>query len=422
VKRCSKCQRFDKAKPPKTPMQTREVVTLPFERVAIDLVGPYPTAKGGFRFLLTCVDLATRWPEAIPIRVCTARVIIDKLEEIFTHNGFPTTIVSDNGAQFVGKTFTRWMVQNGITHIKSSPYHPQGNGVVERLHRTLGAIIAKTTNAKGNWAAVVPRALYFIRTVPSDATGLSPFLAKQGWEPTTPLGVLYEAWLDRELEGMDLGEFVAENSERIEYLREVSSLKLRETSEDRKRKWDGKAKAREFKENEEVLMRKAGLCGKLETSWNGPYKVVRKNSPVSYCIDVGDRKIPSVHISLLKAYEKETEVAVISRATTVMDADVTGDDIGERYAEAKVSGEGELSGMQRAELNGLLEQFKDTLTKEPGLTARAVFSIDTGTHAPIHQRPYSTPAHFRTAIDTELDWLIEKGQPVGITYCGRQEA
>jgi len=68
IRQCNECQRHDKAKPPPSPMQTRETVTVPFERVAVDLVGPFPTAKGGFRFLLTCVDMATRWPEAIPIR------------------------------------------------------------------------------------------------------------------------------------------------------------------------------------------------------------------------------------------------------------------------------------------------------------------------------------------------------------------
>jgi len=72
VRKCDACQRFDKARPPNAPMQAREIVTLPFERVAVDLVGPFPTAKGGFKFLLTCVDLATRWPEAVPIRVCTS--------------------------------------------------------------------------------------------------------------------------------------------------------------------------------------------------------------------------------------------------------------------------------------------------------------------------------------------------------------
>jgi len=292
IRKCDTCQRMNKSKQPNSPM--------PFERVAVDIVGPFPTAKGGFRFMRTCIDLVTRWPEAVPIRTTTSKAIINQLTTMFTHNGFPKAIVSDNGPQFVGKTFSRWLGKNGINHVKSSPYHPQGNGVVERLHRTLKAIITKTTQVKVNWASVVPMALYFIRCVPSEATGLSPFLAKLGWKPSTPLSVLYEAWTDKELGEVDTKDFVLENSERIEGLREASSLKLREGMEMRKEAWDKKAKARSFTVGEEVLTRKPGMCGKLETSWEGPYTIYRKNTPLSYGLDTGDRRIPSVHISLMK--------------------------------------------------------------------------------------------------------------------------
>jgi len=355
------------------------------------------------------MDLATRWPEAVPLRTTTAQVIITSLTNIFSRNGFPKVVVSDNGPQFVGRKFSQWLTEQGMEHVKSSPYHPQGNGVVERLHRTLNAIVSKTIDSKGNWASVVPRALYFIRCTPSEATGLSPFLAKQGWEPSTPLSLLYETWIDKELGGMELLDFVIENSERIEHLRESSSLKLRDSGEKRKLKWDGKSKERSFNVGDDVLMRKPGLCGKLESSWEGPYTVFKKNTPLSYGIDVGDRKIPSVHVSLIKAYMRETEVAKISRATTVMESDTKSDEIEQRYAEVKVSGSEEMSERQRGELDGILGKYSRTLTKEPGLTKLTTFTIDTGDHAPIHQRPYNTPAHFRTSINTELDWLLEKG-------------
>ena len=93
---------------------------IPFERVAIDLVGPFPTATGGFKFLLTCIDLATRWPEAIPIKTATARIIITQLTNVFSRCGFPTAIISDNGTQFTGKVFQKWLKQKGIKHIKAS--------------------------------------------------------------------------------------------------------------------------------------------------------------------------------------------------------------------------------------------------------------------------------------------------------------
>jgi len=394
--------------PLRSPMQIREVVSVPFERVAVDIVGPFPTAKGGFRFLLTCVDLATRWPEAVPIRSTTSKVVIHYLTAMFAHSGFPKAIVSDNGPQFIGKSFSRSLRENGIAHVKSSPYHPQGNGVVERLHRTLRAIITKTTESKGNWAFVVPMALYFIRCVPSEATGFSPFLAKQGWEPSTPLSVLHEAWTDKELGEVDITEFVIENSERVESLREASSLKLREGMELRKKTWDKKAKDRSFEVGEEVLTRKPGMYGKLETSWEGHYTVYKKNSPLSYGVDTGDRRIPSVLISLMKSYKRDEPVAKIGRATTVMEEDSKWDEIGDRFAEVKVSGDEQLNEVQKEQIAEIWAKFWGTLTKEPELTNLTEFKIDTGTHAPVHQHPYNTPAHFRASIDSEIDWLLEK--------------
>ena len=89
-------------------MVEREVVVIPCERVCVDLVGPLPRAKGGYEHMLTCVDVATRWPEAVPIRSTTAKSVIEHLTRIFARKGFPGTIVTDNGAQFVAKAFQRF--------------------------------------------------------------------------------------------------------------------------------------------------------------------------------------------------------------------------------------------------------------------------------------------------------------------------
>ena len=105
IKSCDVCQKKDKSFPMKCTMQERELVSVPAESVAIYLVGPFPTATGGFKFLLTCIDLATRWPEAIPLRTTTSKVIINQLTNIFSRCGFPAALVSDNGPQFTGKCF-----------------------------------------------------------------------------------------------------------------------------------------------------------------------------------------------------------------------------------------------------------------------------------------------------------------------------
>ena len=300
IKRCETCQKHDKSKPKPSPMQERELATIPFENISIDLVGPFPTAVGGFKYLLTAVDLATRWPEAIPLRTTTAKVITRSLVSIFTRCGFPLRITTDNGPQFKGAFFKKWVKQLGIKHVVSSPYHPQGNGVVERLHRTLNSMISKLTEKKGNWASTIPMALYFIRSTPCLATGLSPFLARQGWEPATPLELLYRAWDGSDEGNIDLTEWVDLNLGRVEKFRDSAAATVGKNVKQRKATWDSKAKQRVFEVGDSVLVRKPGMTTKLEESWEGPFKITKVNSPLSYGVDFGHRKSPSIHVQQLK--------------------------------------------------------------------------------------------------------------------------
>ena len=196
-KSCTTCQRHTKSMPKRLPMQEREVVCVLSERVCIDL-GPFPTVRGGYRFLLTYIDMAIRWPGAIQLRKTTTRILIDQLTLIFSRIGFPSTLISDNGPQYMGKLFKRFL-NKGINHIRASPYHPKGNGVIKRIHHTLNAVIAKCKDAKGNWAQLVPMSLYFLWCMPNRSAGLSPFLLKHGWEPSTPLQLLYKGWVQQYL-------------------------------------------------------------------------------------------------------------------------------------------------------------------------------------------------------------------------------
>ena len=140
---------------------------------------------------------------------------------------------------------------------------------MEHLHRTLNSMVAELVE-KGNWASVVSMALYVIRSSPCSATGMSPFMARQGWEPATPVQILYKSWAQTDLRDIDLEDWVMENAERVELAREKSIVNKSTITEKRKQVWDGKAKNREFSVGDEVLIRKPGMNLKLSDSWEGP--------------------------------------------------------------------------------------------------------------------------------------------------------
>jgi transposase InsO family protein len=108
-----------------------------FEHVHVDLVGPLPTSSG-FTYLFTVVDRTTRWPEAIPLSgisaaECAAALFSGWIQRF----GVPAYITSDRGAQFTSSLWTSLCSLLSITHLQTTAYHPQSNGLVERFHRCL---------------------------------------------------------------------------------------------------------------------------------------------------------------------------------------------------------------------------------------------------------------------------------------------
>ena len=84
---------------------------------------------------------------------------------------------------------------------------------------------------------------------------MSPFLLKHGWEPITPLQLLYKGWVQQSLGDIDLEQWVMENSEHVQNLRDNAVVSYKQCSKMRKEQWDVKAKPREFKPGDNVFMR-----------------------------------------------------------------------------------------------------------------------------------------------------------------------
>ena len=112
-----------------------------------------------------------------------------------------------------------------------------------------------------------------------------------------------------------------DNSEWVQGLRDRAMVNLKQYSLLRKEKWNEKSKAIEFRKGDQVLMRKSGMNTKLSEIWLGPFEIVKKNSPLSYKVNMGSRVTNSVHIQLLKEYVQRDSALVVKRVTTVMEPD-----------------------------------------------------------------------------------------------------
>ena len=131
---CQKAARKDNAK---APLQPLPCVAEPFEKVAFDLVGPLPKNSSGYRYLLTVMCLYTKFPEAIPLRRVDNHTVLDAMMEVFSRYGLPKVILTDQGSVFTSK-LTRHMCKTFEIHkVRTSPYHPQSDGALERWHACL---------------------------------------------------------------------------------------------------------------------------------------------------------------------------------------------------------------------------------------------------------------------------------------------
>lgn len=148
-------------------LQLMPIITVPFERVGIDIVGPLVQASTQHKFLLVMVDYATRYLEAIPLRNMRTETIARELAQVFTRVGIPKQMVTDQGSSFMSEVLQAEWKFLGLQPFRTSVYHPQTNGFVERFNRTLKRRLRKFVGeTEKDWRQWVPFLSFAIREVP----------------------------------------------------------------------------------------------------------------------------------------------------------------------------------------------------------------------------------------------------------------
>ena len=153
------------------------LIDTPFKRVAVDIVGPIaPANEAGHRYILTLVDYATRYPEAVPFKKITTEEVAEALLDIYSRVGIPEEVLTDQGTQFMSECMQEVSRLLSIKGLTSTPYHPFCNGLVERWNRTLKSMLKRLCQDQPKrWHRLINPVLFTYRDVPQEATGFSPF-------------------------------------------------------------------------------------------------------------------------------------------------------------------------------------------------------------------------------------------------------
>ena len=409
---CDICQKSSHRKSTRVPMIPLPIMDEPFSRIAMDIIGPLPRSRAGHRYVLVVCDYATRYPEAVALRTIDAEAVAEELVKIFSRVGIPKEILTDQGSNFTSQLLVEVYRLLHVNAIRTSPYHPQTDGVVERFNQTLKGMLRKTACEEGkDWDRYIPYVLFAYREVPQETTGFSPFELLYGREVRGPLDVLKESWEPSSGSDISVVSHVLQMREKFEKIAEVVQDNSQKAQTRQKAWYDRTARQRKLKEGDQVLVLLPTSSSKLLAQWQGPYPVIKAIGDVNYMIDMYDRRKRRrvFHVNMLKEWHVPNSVSYFSSEEGEGDSGSEDVPLWNDGGGAPVLGK-QLSEAQRQELLTLLTtKFSGVMQSTPGKTEVCYHRIDTGDNRPVRLPPYRIPHAYRESVQKEIEELKEQG-------------
>ena len=302
---CEKCQKSKgPLKKPRAPMQIVGA-SRPMERIATDILGELPITDKGNRYILVVSDYYTKWTEAFSMPNMEARTVADIIvREVVSRFGVPYIIHSDQGRQYESQLLLEMCKVLHIKKTRTTPYHPQSDGMVERINKTLVRMLKSyINNHQSDWDEHLPFLTMAYRSAEHETTGFSPNYLMLGREVSTPLDIMYE--MPSSIRSIPENQWAWALKEKLEEAyscvrNHVPGAMLRQKSlHDLKLSWQ------KFNKDDEVYVYfpryLPGQSPKLTNRWKGPFKILEKCTDVTFKVNCGQRGKPQViHIDRMR--------------------------------------------------------------------------------------------------------------------------
>lgn len=312
VSSCKVCQEM-KGKPGRAPLQPIRS-TYFNELLCSDVVGPLPTTPEGNQYILTFIDHFSKWAEAVPVRDHTAATVCRVMVDTWIcRYGTPTKFLTDQGAEFEGELMKELVKVFDIKKLRTTPLHPQTNGVTERVQRTFKQILtaALEKHAKDEWDKALPWALYAYRSSLHETTGYTPYEVLFGGQMALPF-VKQMGLIPPSYEEVD--DYVKDTAaDRMKILGTVWR-NAEQARAAQKKAYDKKVNQNQtgYKKGDKVLVYQPNLQpgehGKFKRQWEGPWVVVEQSSALNVKVAPlhGRKKTIVIHTNRVKPYSTQT--------------------------------------------------------------------------------------------------------------------
>src|SRR6218665_2668756 len=147
-RQCTECRQYWRGQPPKQGPPHTLPCGEPWERLSLDITGSHPRSRQGHVYILTVMDNFSKYVEAIPLANQEATTVAKALvETVILRYGAPIQILTDQGRNFDGNVFREVCRLLNIDKVRTSSYRPPTNGLIERFHRTMNAMISKVISS-----------------------------------------------------------------------------------------------------------------------------------------------------------------------------------------------------------------------------------------------------------------------------------
>ena len=272
------------------------------ECFSIDCVGPLISSQRRNKYIITMMDLFSRWVELVPVPNIKAETVAEKmLIHLFARFGIPVRIHSDNAQNFHSKLMKSICSVLNIKRTFTSALSPLSNGALEKFHLFLGNALKCTVSNNGrDWDQRLPHLLLAYRTTNHVSLEENPAWILYGKDLRLPTELLPPKDENpNQLDGHHKGNEVA-----IKFAEARDTyLDVMNKYSERGRKYANKNKfTLDLKVGDTVLMKKPltkpNFSQKLHRSYVGEYRIIKKNSNVNYLIqEKNGRKRFKVHVN-----------------------------------------------------------------------------------------------------------------------------